>query len=141
MDSNHRPPRYENKALYPLSYSPRSYLAMKLNGPRDPREGVPLHMDIQHEQANSRFSIDHDGQKSVLSYLMQGDGHIHFIRTWVPPEYRGSGHGAWLVKAGLDHARSQGLTVSTSCWFVDAFVGRNPAYADLMSEQPGPTDG
>ena len=98
-------------------------------------------MDIQHEQANSRFSIDHDGQKSVLSYLMQGDDHIHFIRTWVPPEYRGSGYGAWLVKAGLDDARDRGLSVSTSCWFVDAFVARNPEYAGLMSRRPGPSGG
>ncbi|MBT8489098.1 MAG: N-acetyltransferase [Gemmatimonadetes bacterium] len=91
-------------------------------------------MDIQHERANSRFSIDHDGQKSVLSYLMQGEDHIHFIRTWVAPAYRGSGHGAGLVRAGLDHARELSLSVSSSCWFVDEFVARNPQYAGLMSE-------
>ena len=89
-------------------------------------------MDIRHEQANSRFSIDHGGSTSVLSYLMRGDDHIHFIRTWVPPAYRGSGYGAWLVKAGLDHAREEGLSVSTSCWFVDEFVAHNPEYGDLM---------
>lgn len=92
-------------------------------------------MDIRHEQDNSRFSIDHDGQQSVLSYLMQGEDHIHFIRTWVPPAFRGSGYGAQLVKAGLEHARQRGFSVSTSCWFVDAFVARNPEYADLLSMQ------
>lgn len=89
-------------------------------------------MDIRHERANSRFSIDHADSKSVLSYLMRGEDHIHFIRTWVPPAHRGTGYGAWLVKAGLDHARDQGLSVSTSCWFVDDFVARHPEYAELM---------
>lgn len=93
-------------------------------------------MDIRHERSNSRFSIDHGGQMSVLSYLMQGQDHIHFIRTWVAPEYRGRGYGAWLVKAGLDHARDESLTVSTSCWFVDEFVAHNPEYAELMG-RPG----
>lgn len=92
-------------------------------------------MDIQHEAALSRFSIDHDGQRSVLSYLMRGNDHIHFIRTWVPAAYRGSGYGAWLVKAGLEYARDQSFTVSTSCWFVDEFVTHNPEYAELMARQ------
>ena len=90
-------------------------------------------MDIQHETGLSRFSIDHDGQKSVLSYLMRGEDHIHFIRTWVPPAFRGAGYGGFLVKSGLDYAREQGYSVSSSCWFVDEFVAHNPEYAELMA--------
>lgn len=90
-------------------------------------------MHIQHDQALSRFSIDHGDHRSVLSYLMRGDDHVHFIRTWVAPAYRGSGYGAYLVKAGLDYAREHDLSVSTSCWFVEEFVARNPEYAELMA--------
>lgn len=90
-------------------------------------------MDIRHDPANARFSIDHGDQTSVLTYLLRGEDHIHFIRTWVAPPYRGRGHGARLVRAGLDYARDEGLSVSTSCWFVDAFVSRYPEYAVLMA--------
>lgn len=65
---------------------------------------------------------------------MEDDRTLHLIRTFVPPHLRGRGIGARLVKAALDHARAEGLRVTTSCWFVDAFLDRNPEYAELRAE-------
>ena len=89
-------------------------------------------MTIRHDPDGARFVLARDGREAVLRYRMRGEDHIHFITTWVPPQDRGAGDGARLVKAGLDHAREHGMTVSTSCWFVDEFVDRNPGYAALM---------
>ena len=88
-------------------------------------------MDIQHDEEGFRFFLTREGQEAVLRYRMEGDSTIHFTSTWVPPSFRGGGYGAWLVKAGLDHARERGYRVTTSCWFVDEFLDRTPEYADL----------
>ena len=91
-------------------------------------------MAIRHDPDQHRFVLERGGREAVLTYRLRGDDHIHLVRTWVPPEHRGGGDGARLVKAGLEHAREHGLTVSTSCWFVDEFVDRNPEYRALMND-------
>ena len=89
-------------------------------------------MPIRHDEDRDRFVLEKEGREAVLSYTMRGADHIHFISTWVPPQDRGQGDGARLVKAGLEHARKEGWAVSTSCWFVDEFVDRYPEYRELM---------
>jgi len=90
-------------------------------------------MDVTHDEAHQRFVIEHEGTLSMVQYTMPGNGVIHLVRTWVAPAFRGSGFGAWLVQAALDHARARGLKVTTSCWFVDEFIEHNPEYADLRA--------
>lgn len=90
-------------------------------------------MDVTHDERHERFVIEHEGTLSMLQYRMAAPGVIHLVRTWVAPDFRGSGFGALLVQAALDHARAQGLNVTTSCWFVDAFIDENPAYEDLRA--------
>lgn len=90
-------------------------------------------MDVTHDERHARFVIEHEGTQSMVQYRMAGEGVMHLIRTWVAPEFRGSGFGALLVKEALDHARAQGLKITTSCWFVDEFLERTPEYQDLRA--------
>lgn len=90
-------------------------------------------MDVIHDERHTRFVLEHEGTLSMLQYRMANEGTIHFLRTWVAPEYRKSGFGAALVKAGLDHARAAALEVTSSCWFVDEFIEHNPEYQDLLA--------
>lgn len=91
-------------------------------------------MNVQHEPRRHRFVVEREGEEAVLDYELRADGRVlHLIRTWVPPRFRGRGLGVHLVKAGLEHARSQGLQVTTSCWFVDEYLERSPEDQDLRA--------
>jgi len=50
----------------------------------------------------------------------------------VPAELGGKGVGSRLVKGALDQVRAEGLQVVAQCPFVNAWIGKNPAYADLV---------
>lgn len=90
-------------------------------------------MDIQHDETRQRFVLRKEAEEAVLDYRIRDEGRtIHFVRTWVPPRFRGQGYGAWLVNEGLEHARRKGYRVTTSCWFVDEFLERKPEYQDLV---------
>ena len=82
-------------------------------------------MDVEHRPEQSRFVTTVDGQESILQYRrMSGDG-IEFTSTWVPPALRGRGIAEKLVRTGLAWAREQGHEITTSCWYVGRFLGRD----------------
>jgi predicted GNAT family acetyltransferase len=89
--------------------------------------------EARHDPRHDRFVIEHEGTLSMVQYRRQDDGVLHLIRTWVAPEFRGSGFGAFLVRDALEWARAEGLKVTTSCWFVDAFLDEHPEYQDLRA--------
>lgn len=76
-------------------------------------------MTITHEPAKSRFVYAIDDQDSVLEYAFPQPGTVDFYRTYVPPEHRGHGIAEALVDAGLTWARTEGLTIEASCWYVN----------------------
>lgn len=90
-------------------------------------------MAVTHQEERNRFTLERGGQEALLQYIPRDGRILHFTRTWVPPSLRGRGIGARLVKAGLAHARREGWRVSTSCWFVDEYLDRNPEYQDLRT--------
>lgn len=91
-------------------------------------------MEIRHDEQRQRFVLPTDGGDAVLRYRMAEDDVIHFSSTFVPPDARGQGYGARLVEAGLEHAREQEYAVTTTCWFVDQYLDRNPEYQDLLAD-------
>jgi len=88
--------------------------------------------EIRHETDRSRFVAETQFGEAVLDYMRDGK-RIVFTHTGVPPEIEGKGIGTALAKAGLDHARDEGLVVKPMCPFVAAFVKRNPEYQPLLA--------
>lgn len=90
-------------------------------------------MDIRIDAERGRFVAEVAGAEAFIQYRYEGDDILHIIRTWVPPEARGGGVGAILAEFALDHAREEGLAVTTSCWFIDQFIDATPDYQDLRA--------
>lgn len=78
-----------------------------------------------------RFETTVDSHVAVLSYKQVGRS-ITFIHTEVPQELAGRGVGSALAKAGLKHAREQGLQVIPTCEFVANYIEKHPEFANLL---------
>ena len=89
-------------------------------------------MTVQHEPARNRFSAQTDDGTAELAYEMRGDA-IAFVHTFVPEAARGQDVGSALAKAGLTHARENGLTVIPACPFIAAYVESHPEYQPLVA--------
>jgi predicted GNAT family acetyltransferase len=85
--------------------------------------------EIRHNQASSRFEATVDGHESVLEYVVRGRDAI-FTHTFVPPELRGRGLAARLVRAALQWASEAGLMVIPQCSYVAVFLQRHPELAE-----------
>lgn len=75
-------------------------------------------MSIEHDIANEQFTLQSQGQKSVLQYRLLGESAVDFVHTYVPPALRGQGHAARLVDAGIEWAQQRKLRIEASCWYV-----------------------
>lgn len=68
----------------------------------------------------------------ILAYTVE-DGVAVMPHTVVEPQFEGRGIGGKLAKAALDDVRQRGLKVVPQCWFVAAYIEKNPEYADLVA--------
>ncbi len=87
--------------------------------------------DVVDNTAEQRFELTVEGHLAAAYYSLAG-GVITFLHTEVPPELGGKGVGSKLIKGALDQVRADGLKVIAQCPFVKAFIGKNPAYQDLL---------
>jgi uncharacterized protein len=78
-----------------------------------------------------RFELEVEGYLATAYYKRSGNV-ITFEHTEVPPELSGKGVGSTLVKGALDQVRAEGLNVVAQCPFVNAWIGKHPAYAHLL---------
>jgi uncharacterized protein len=94
-------------------------------------------VSVRHRPDERRYELlvggEHAGE---LVYRDRGGGVLAFLHTEVDPAQRRSGLGSQLVRAALDDARERGLRVVPICPFVDDYVRRHPAYADLVVDDP-----
>jgi predicted GNAT family acetyltransferase len=72
-----------------------------------------------------RFELTIDGHVAELVYRRHGD-RLVLIHTGVPDELEGHGVGGRLVRAALDRAEGEGLTVVPECPFARAWLERHP---------------
>jgi uncharacterized protein len=88
---------------------------------------------VTNNTAKHRFEVEVEveGHLAAAYYEREGDV-IIFKHTEVPAELGGKGVGSRLVKGALDQVRAEGLRVVAQCPFVKAWIGKNPAYADLL---------
>lgn len=88
--------------------------------------------NVEHNETERRFELRTKGGLAVLDYTDQ-DGTWYITHTYVPPEARGGGVAAELVKHALETARAWGRKVSPDCTYVEAYMERHKEYQDLMA--------
>ena len=80
--------------------------------------------DVIDNVAEERFEVTEDGHLAELVYHVHGDG-LTLIHTEVPDELEGRGIGSLLVKAALDRARRDHLTIVPSCPFARSWLEKH----------------
>ena len=83
---------------------------------------------VTDNQAESRFELWVDGRLAELPYRRNGK-RLVLIHTEVPEELEGRGLGGALVRAAVDRAAREGLTVVPLCPFARGWLQRPPATA------------
>jgi predicted GNAT family acetyltransferase len=114
--------------------------------PRTPgHAGTPIRCDdkevsdapqVTDNQAAARFEYAAGGQLAQLSYQLRGD-RLVLIHTETPAEFEGRGIGGALVRAAIDRAQQDGLTVLPLCPFAEAWLERHPEEAGRVKIDPG----
>jgi predicted GNAT family acetyltransferase len=88
-------------------------------------------LNIKNNESTHRWEA-RVGEYVAFSEYRRNENTIHFLKTRVPPELEGQGVAGRLVKAALDDARTQHLTVVPICRFVTVYIRRHPEYRDLV---------
>jgi uncharacterized protein len=81
-------------------------------------------IEVRHEETEHRFVATVDGVDAYLLYAPLGDGRVDFRSTYSPPELRGRGVAAVIVKKALEWARGEELEVVPSCSYVQRYLER-----------------
>ena len=79
-----------------------------------------------------RFELAEQGLLAVADYRVQ-DGRLIVPHVESDPALRGTGAAGRLMEGVLDAARRRGLKVVPLCGYADAYMRRNPEYADLRA--------
>ena len=87
---------------------------------------------VYDDQADGRFVLREDGHEAELVYELDGD-RLVLVHTGVPDELGGRGLGGVLVKAALQRATAEGLTVVPKCPFARRWLRK---HADEVGAVP-----
>lgn len=91
-------------------------------------------LEIRHDVKAHRFVVQLEGQYAELVYEV-GSGVMSITHTRVPAKFRGRGVAAELMKAALDYARSEGLSVNPACAYAAAFMRRQATAEQLHEDE------
>lgn len=87
---------------------------------------------VTDNTAESRFEVTVDGVVAELIYRRRAN-RLVLIHTEVPERLEGHGLGGTLVKAAIDRAVSDGLTVVPLCPFARSWLERHPETAATVN--------
>jgi uncharacterized protein len=87
---------------------------------------------VTDNRAESRFEATVDGAVAELIYRRRAN-RLVLIHTEVPEKLEGHGLGGSLVKAAVDRAVSEGLTVVPLCPFARSWLERHPETAATVN--------
>jgi predicted GNAT family acetyltransferase len=90
-----------------------------VEGPRDDRDG-------------RRFVIEEGGATARLDYRI-APGRLTLVHTDVPDELEGRGIGSQLVRAAVDRAAAEDLTIVPLCPFARRWLRDHPDIAATVS--------
>jgi len=86
--------------------------------------------NIEHDAGRERFEATLDGAHGRVEYRL-GPGVMTIVHTEVDPALEGRGVAGALVRAALEHARTQGLKVHPECSYTRSYMERHPELASL----------
>lgn len=91
-------------------------------------------MTIEHQPDNHRYVLlEHGDIVGVVDYL-ESEGVLSLVRAEVPPELRGQGKGATLVRGTLETIRREGThKVIPVCPYIAKFIMKNAEFRDLRA--------
>lgn len=75
-----------------------------------------------------RFAIHEGDHVAELVYRLEGD-RLRLVHTGVPDELGGRGLGGVLVRAAVDRAERDGLTIVPDCPFARGWLEKHPEEA------------
>jgi hypothetical protein len=81
--------------------------------------------DVTDNHAAERFELTSDGHLAELVYRVEGD-HLRLVHTGVPDELGGRGLGGVLVRAAVDRAEREGLTIIPDCPYARSWLEKHP---------------
>ncbi len=87
---------------------------------------------VTDEREHSRFTLEVDGHVGELVYRVEGD-RLVLVHTGVPDELGGRGLGGVLVRAALQRAASDGLTVVPRCPFARSWLRKHAEEAGTVA--------
>jgi predicted GNAT family acetyltransferase len=87
---------------------------------------------VTDNRAESRFEVTVDGAVAELIYRRRAN-RLVLIHTEVPKQLERHGLGGALVKAAVDRAVSEGLTVVPLCPFARSWLERHPETAATVN--------
>lgn len=91
-------------------------------------------MDVQHNEADSRFETTVAGGLALAAYSLR-DGVATFTHTEVPQAAEGQGVASVMVKFALDHAKREGWKVVPQCSFVKGYIDRHSEYKEMVAAE------
>ena len=80
---------------------------------------------VTDDAAHSRFLIHQDGAEAELVYRRNGQ-RLVLVHTGVPDEIGGHGIGGQLVRAAIERARDEGLTLVPVCPYATRWLESHP---------------
>jgi predicted GNAT family acetyltransferase len=83
---------------------------------------------VEHDQAQERFVVRAGGEVAELDYRRRGD-RLSILHTGVPASLEGKGIGSELVRAAVELAAAEGLTVVPYCTFAQWWLEGHPDVA------------
>ncbi|MBL7731114.1 MAG: N-acetyltransferase [Chitinophagaceae bacterium] len=92
-------------------------------------------MEVQWQQEGSKgsFFIMKEGRKvAEMTYTMPSTTKLIIDHTEVSDELRGQNAGYQLVKAAVDYARSNKISILPLCPFAASVFKKVPALADVL---------
>lgn len=88
-------------------------------------------MEIKHDKINQRFVLEIEGQEVYTAYTLEENA-MELYTTYTPPNLRGKGLAEKVVRAAIEYAKDNKLSVIPSCSYVAVFLQRNPDYKYLV---------